>query len=87
MAENEFKTANLTYPKVIMLTAKDDPELKNTLYREKLIHGFFNKPVPIDILEDKIREILKIQPPKISFEEGGRTGENLVPFENKAKRG
>jgi response regulator RpfG family c-di-GMP phosphodiesterase len=60
MAENEFKTANLTYPKVIMLTAKDDPELKNTLYREKLIHGFFNKPVPIDILEDKIREILKI---------------------------
>jgi hypothetical protein len=43
-----------------MLTAFDNFEMKDTLLREKLIHGFFYKPVSSDILEEKIRELLKI---------------------------
>jgi response regulator RpfG family c-di-GMP phosphodiesterase len=58
--ENELKKLEKPYPKVIMLTALNDPQLKDTFIREKLIHKFFNKPVQNDILEDAIKEILQI---------------------------
>jgi hypothetical protein len=42
-----------------MLSAIDDPELKNAFFKEKLIDKFFNKPVQSEILEDAILETLQ----------------------------
>jgi hypothetical protein len=47
-----------------MLTAIDDPDLRNSIQKEKLIDGFFNKPVQGDVLKTKIKEIMKIWPKK-----------------------
>ena len=51
---------NKRYPKVIMLTAIEDQELKKAFLDEKLIHKFFNKPVQSDVLEEAILEIMAI---------------------------
>ena len=47
-------------PKVIMLSALEDPQLKETLDRKKLVDGFFNKPVQSDLLQHKIQDLFKI---------------------------
>jgi hypothetical protein len=46
-----FRIAGFTYPKVIMLTALNDPSLREEADREQLVHAFFDKPVQNDILE------------------------------------
>jgi hypothetical protein len=40
-----FELADKPPPKVIMLSALEDPQLKETLDEQNLVDAFFNKPV------------------------------------------
>jgi hypothetical protein len=43
-----------------MLSALEDPQLKQALDKKKLVDSFFSKPVQSDLLEDKIKDLFKI---------------------------
>jgi CheY-like chemotaxis protein len=43
--ETQFKKVKKPYPAVLMLTASNEPYMKELFFKEKLIDGFFNKPV------------------------------------------
>jgi hypothetical protein len=40
-----------------MLSALEDPQLKEALDRKKLVDGFFNKPVQSELLQHKIKDL------------------------------
>jgi response regulator RpfG family c-di-GMP phosphodiesterase len=52
------KMANKLMPKVIMLSALEDPLLQSALKKEKLVDMFFFKPVQNDILEEAVKKLL-----------------------------
>jgi FixJ family two-component response regulator len=49
--------ASKPLPRVIMLSALEDPLLQSSLMKEKLVDVFFYKPVQNDILEEAIKKL------------------------------
>jgi CheY-like chemotaxis protein len=58
-ARDRFKNDGFTFPTVVMLTAVDDERLRNASLRQNNVDFFFNKPAPIDQLEQVIKSAMK----------------------------
>ena len=58
-ARDRFKNEGYSFPTVVMLTASEDERLRNASLRQNNVDFFFNKPAPIDQLEQVIKSAMK----------------------------
>lgn len=58
-ARDRFKNDGFPFPTVVMLTAVDDERLRNASLRQNTVDFFFNKPAPVDQLEQIIKSAMK----------------------------